>query len=484
MRSSKSVLRSLTENARANVRHYLLAIVVMFVLTGLLWPLHNALSLANFSLIYTLAILVIAIRLGTGASVLAVVISFFLFDYFLLTPRYTFGIDNPTEILDLIIFILVAFIAGQLAAFGQRQQALAQRKAQEQNLLFRLSSSFNQLTTQTEIYTTLDRVVKEAIPSLAETSILAVSHMDALQNPLTYDYAIQAGDHRFAVLHVTFRTPPTEAQFRLLQACTSQAAAAIERIDLADRAQRNLALEEADRLKTALLHAVSHDLRTPITIIKTSATLLDSQTSSFPENEERELIKEIGTQADQLDRLVGNLLDLSRLRAGVMPLYRDWNSLGEVAGDIALQTYQELNAQRIDLEITENLPFVRFDHGLMLQALGNIIENALRFEPQASRVAIRGFCAKEFVGLAIIGHGPKIPDREKEHIMKPFYRVEEELPQDKDRHIGLGLAISKGIIEAHHGRLWVEDTPGTGATFFMTLPREKTELDIDVDPGH
>lgn len=484
MRISGLLAEVRTGDPRPRLQRYLLAILIMLALTAVLWPLRDLVIVSNFSLIYTLAILIIAISLGTGESILAVAISFLIFDYLLLTPRYTFGVDDPSEVVDLIIFILMALIAGQLAAYARKQAASAQRNADEQQILFRLSSSFNQLTERDEIFSTLKQVVETAIPAHGVSVHFDVDTGSLDVDPMSYDYAIQAGSHRYGILRVTFKLPPTESQFRLLQACTSQAATAIQRIDLAERAQRNLAIEEADRLKTALLHAVSHDFRTPISIIKTSANLLETRAHHLTDGDKAEMIHAIGTEVDQLDKLIGNLLDLSRLRAGAMPLRKDWNSLGEVAGDAAVHFYRMHRNERLRLDFPNDLPLIRFDHGLLLQALRNIIENALRFEPESTQVTIRGFSRDDEVGMAIIGHGPRIQDQEKELIMKPFYRIGEKHEQDADRHIGLGLAISKGIVEAHHGRLWVEDTPGTGATFVVTLPREKAELDIDVGSGH
>lgn len=465
---------------------YLLALLIMLGVTALLWPLHDILVLANFSLLYTLAVLVIAISLGTGPSLLAVAISFFIFDYYLLTPRYTFGFVNAGEVVDLIIFLLVAVITGQLAAYARKQAATARRNAERQNLLYRLSSTFNQVTTRVEIYEALKEIVEEAVPASSATIVPNTTVAVPPARGLTYDYGLKLGSQQYGILRVIFPTPPSEEHFRLLQACTSQAAVALQRIELAGRAQRTAALEEADRLKTALLHAVSHDLRTPITIMKTSANMLEALGTRLTEDEKAEMIRAIGEEADQLDALVGNLLDLSRLRAGAMPIRKDWNALAEVAGDVAVRTYRRHGEERIKLEGLDELPLTRFDHGLLLQALSNITGNAMRYEPHGSCVQIRRFVSDGEVGMAVIGHGQTIPDDEKSQIMEAFYRVEAAQSgvstREAGRHVGLGLAISKGIIEAHGGRLWVEDTPGGGATFVMTIPHEEGELDVNVNP--
>jgi two-component system sensor histidine kinase KdpD len=245
---------------------------------------------------------------------------------------------------------------------------------------------------------------------------------------------------------------------------------------LTGRAQRSASYQEADRLKTALLHAVSHDLRTPITILKTSAGNLHMLHDRLSEAERVEMIETIESETDHLNRMVGNLLDLSRLQAGVLAINEDWNVLADIAGDVAARAWQRYHAERIRLVFPAAMPLVRLDYGLMLQALGNVVENALRYEPDSSQIEIRGDYLPAEVSLRVVNHGPTIPPAEKERIMEPFYHRE-------NGHVGLGLAISKGIVEAHHGRLWVEDTPGGGATFVIALPRDTLEEVPPEDPG-
>lgn len=224
--------------------------------------------------------------------------------------------------------------------------------------------------------------------------------------------------------------------------------------------------EEADRLKTALLRSVSHDLRTPITIIKTSAANLQRLGDGLSADERRELSQAIEGEADQLDRLIGDLLDLSRLEAGALTLNCQDNSLEEVAGDVAARAYERSKQERIALSFADSLPLVAFDYGLIRQALTNLVENALRYEPSARKVELRGEIAGETACLLVINHGPNITETERVHLLEPFYRGEHG-------HIGLGLPIAGGIVAAHHGRLLVEDTPGGGATFIITLPMRK-----------
>jgi two-component system, OmpR family, sensor histidine kinase KdpD len=259
----------------------------------------------------------------------------------------------------------------------------------------------------------------------------------------------------------------------------------------AERAARSREFEEADRLKTALLHAVSHDFRTPITIIKTSASNLRNLYKQLTPEERRETLETIDGEADHLNRMVGNLLDLSRLQAGALTLHLALNSLEEVAGDAAARAWQLTREERVRLNFPDDLPLAPFDYGLMLQALSNLVDNALRYEPPGSQVEIRGGVSQnalsrskgvdagpkndpgsDEIQVAVINHGPTITPEEREHIMEPFYH-------GKDGHVGLGLPIAKGIVEAHRGRLVLEDTPGGGATFIIALPLDMKEVSYE-----
>jgi two-component system sensor histidine kinase KdpD len=280
---------------------------------------------------------------------------------------------------------------------------------------------------------------------------------------------LRVGETVYGTLRVVLDRVPSSSLRRLLTTCTVQASLALQRVELTQRAQRGKNFEEADRLKTALLHAVSHDLRTPITIIKTSANNLLK--IKLPEDEQIETLKVIENEADQLDKMVGNLLDISRLKAGVLRINAVWNSLEEAAGDVAAMVWQRTGEERIKICFPDNMPLVQFDYALILQALGNLTENSLRYEPDDKRVEICGRVEGSEAQVIVANHGPSIPPEERELIMEPFYH-------GTGGNIGLGLAIAKGIVEAHRGRLWVEDTPGGGATFVVSLPLTAIPADL------
>ena len=437
--------------------------LLLVAVTSLTWVLRSTLTLANFATIYILVVLIVAIRSGTRVAMITAFVCFLCINFFLVQPYYTLFIKDPREVIDLSVFLIGAVLVGQLAARARQQTQAAQQRAFEQEILYRLTRAFNQIASREEILAALLNILKSDL-GVQEASVLPDTEAEKPTGDATVHYLLlQMDDRVYGTLCAVLEPGYSEEELRLLNACAYQAAMALHRIELAERARKGEQFEEADRLKTALLHAVSHDLRTPITIIKTSASNLSRLGEQLSPPERRELADAIEEEADQLDDLIGNLLDMSRLRAGALTLNLASNSLEEIAGDAAARAFQRTKQERICLTFPEDLPLVMFDYRLLLQALINLVDNALRYEPHDRQVELRGSLGENEAQLLVINHGRNLTAEEREHIMEPFYRGQEG-------HIGLGLAIAKGIVETHHGRLWAEDTPGGGTTFVIALP--------------
>ncbi|MBL8164716.1 MAG: DUF4118 domain-containing protein [Anaerolineae bacterium] len=449
-------------NSLQQVRVSIIALLVVAAITLCAVLLRDTLTLANFTMIYLLFVVIVAIRAGTVPASLTAIVSFMCINFFLVPPFYSLLVADSREVLDLLVFLIVASIAGRLAASARQQTQEAQQRAREQAILYRLTRSFNQLTETAGVYEALTRVLREDLYAQQAHVLPYTSETLVDDSPVHY-LLLQGGDHIYGTVRVTFAEDLLQHQLQLLHTCVSQAAMALQRIDLAERASKSQQFEEADKLKTAILHAVSHDLRTPITIIKTSASNLRQFHDQLTREEETTIAETIEHEVDQLDKLVGNLLDLSRLKAGALTLNRQLNSLEEVVGDVAARVWQLTRQERIRIVFPEDMPLVDFDYGLILQAVSNIVDNALRYEPAESRIEIHGAVNEHHAVLNIINHGETITADVKAHMMEPFYH-------GRAGRIGLGLPIANGIIAAHQGRLMVEDTPGSGATFVIELP--------------
>ncbi|MCC6905439.1 MAG: DUF4118 domain-containing protein, partial [Anaerolineae bacterium] len=449
-------------------RLYGLALIGVVLVTLGSVTLREVLTLANFTMIYLLLVVIMAIRYGTGPAFGTAFASFACINFFLVPPYYSLRVADPLEVVDLSVFLIVASIAGRLSAQAHQQAQAAQERAHTQEILYRLTRTFNQTTEREGVYAVLIRALRDDLGTIQADVLPDAPGAVAGTSGSTHYLLLQGGEHIYGTVRAQFGPPLAQPQIELLNTCVSQAAMALQRIDLSEQARRSQQFEEADRLKTAILHAVSHDLRTPITIIKTSASNLRTLNDRLSPAEQGEIAELIENEVDQLDKLVGNLLDLSRLKAGALHLNCQPNSLEEVVGDVAARTWQLTHQERIRLDFAEGMPLVSFDYGLLLQAISNLVDNSLRYEPADKTIEIQGRAAGKQAVLYIANHGATISDEVKTHMMEPFSR-------GTDGRVGLGLPIAKGIIEAHHGRLSVEDTPGGGATFVIELPLNGVE---------
>jgi two-component system, OmpR family, sensor histidine kinase KdpD len=454
-------------NPLARFGIYLLLIGIVLVLALVMLPLRPLLTLANFTMIFLLLVLIVAITRGTLAAFLTAFVSFVCINFLLVQPYYTLIVADPREVLDLVVFLIVAAIAGRLAANLREQAAAARRSAQEQALLYRVTRTFNQISTQQAIFDALLTMMREDFHA-RQADVLPYATVTIANDLTVHLLLLQADDQIYATLRAAFAAPLPKTQLDLLNACAAHAGMALHRIDLAERARLSQQYEAADKLKTALLHSVSHDLRTPITIIKTSAGNLQRLGATLEPQERAEIAGTIETEADHLDHLVGNLLDMSRLQAGALTLNSAANSLEELAGDVAARAFQRTKQERIRLDFPDDLPLVTFDYALMLQAVGNVVDNSLRYEPLPQQIVLSGAIVGDEARLRIINHGETITPDIKARMMEPFYH-------GNRGNIGLGLSIAKGIVEAHGGRLTVEDTLNGGATFVVTLPLTPTQ---------
>jgi two-component system sensor histidine kinase KdpD len=270
----------------------------------------------------------------------------------------------------------------------------------------------------------------------------------------------------------------TTPQGRLFQAFCDQIALALERETLRQEAIHAEALRESDKLKNALLGTVTHDLRTPLASIKAAATSLLQPGVVWSDADRREMLESIDVSADRLNRLVSNLLDLSRLEAGVAAPQKEWYALQDALAAVLdrLELSGQTQNRTITLALPDDLPLVPMDHDQIEQVLTNLIENALKYSPKEAPVEVQARIMGDphELEIGVADHGVGIPVRERQAIFDKFYRVQHvRLPWDPKRPpvgTGLGLAICASIVQAHGGRIWVESAPGDGATFIFTLP--------------
>lgn len=273
---------------------------------------------------------------------------------------------------------------------------------------------------------------------------------------------------------MTRRDPaqPLDAGEReLLHTIAAQVALVLERVRLSDLAGQARALAESDRLKSTLLSLVSHDLRTPLAVIKGLATSLLDQSVSWSEQQRDELLTTISGEADRLNRIVGELLEMSRIEAGAISQSRAWHDLDELIVAVAEELRPRLRTHPLLLDVPPDLPWVRISYAQIEQVLRNLVENAAHYTPAGRPIEVWARASGSAVTIEVRDRGPGVTVELRERIFEKFVRA-----SPAERHAegaGLGLAICKGLVEAHGGRIWVTERAGGGAVFAFTLPVEQ-----------
>ncbi|MFK4545996.1 two-component system sensor histidine kinase KdpD [Streptomyces tendae] len=436
------------------------------LLTLLLSTVH--LGLANDVLLYLALTVAAALLGGLYPALASAAVGSLLLNWFFTPPVNRITIADPRNMLALAIFVGVALSVASVVDVAARRTHQAARLRAESEILSFLAGDV--LRGETSLETLLERVREtfgmESAALLEREGDVApwtcagrAGSGPPVDRPEDADVDMPVGDHM--ALALTGRVLPAEDR-RVLAAFAVQAAVVLDRRRLREEADRARALAEGNRIRTALLAAVSHDLRTPLAGIKAAVTSLRSDDVAWSEEDQAELLEGIEEGADRLDHLVGNLLDMSRLQTGtVTPLIRGID-VDEVA-PMALGGVPEGSAE---LDIPETLPMVAVDAGLLERALANLVENAVKYSPDDRTVLVAASALADRVEVRVVDRGPGVPDEAKDRIFEPFQRYGDA---PRGAGVGLGLAVARGFAEAMGGTLNAEDTPGGGLTMVLTL---------------
>jgi two-component system, OmpR family, sensor histidine kinase KdpD len=461
----------------------LVALAAVALSTLIVYPLKQVAPVASLSVVYLPAVLVVSVTWGAWLGFATALVSAAAFNFFHLPPVGTFTLSNSDNWVALAAFVVVAALSSSVAEVTRARTRDAEERRREADLAAEMARLLLRGGTLSEDLPT-------AAARLAQTLGLnsAAIEMEAVEgDERTVAFPLREGTRRLGTLLVG--ADSSEASLRRLQervvpALEALLSAALEREGLLGGVVETAALRRADTVKTALLRAVSHDLRSPLTAISAAGEAVGSPSLSQPEREE--LAAVIQEETRRLSRLVDNLLDLSRLEAGAAEPRRDWTSVEE----LIRTALRELAAGEGDfsLSIDRDLPLVRVDPAQMERAFVNVLENARRHSG-GHPVSVRARAVRSLVRAsprrpadvpapdagesAAEGHrGPGIPPAQLERVFEPFYRA--GTAASGHRGSGLGLAIARGFTEANAGSLHVESLPGQGATFVFELPLEDT----------
>ena len=471
--------RSLT--LRRRLQGFALALVLPGLLTVLLVHERQHLNLASDVLLFLLAVVVAALAGGFLPAVLAAVGGSLLMNYYFTPPLNTFTISEANNALALFVFVVVAALVSSVVDLAARRTRQAARATAETETLSTLAGSI--LRDETALPALLEQVreafaltsvsllerIPHPVPGRGASArgptdawtVVASAGTEPCANPQDADTEVPASD----TLMLALRGRPLSAEdHRVVGAFAAQAAVFLERFRLSKAAAAAVPIAEGDRMRTALLAAVGHDLRAPLAAAKAAVTSLRSGDIVWSAQDHAELLLTADESLDQLARLVDNLLDMSRLQAGALSIVRRPVALDEVV-PLALDDLGPI-ANKVIVDVPDNLPVVLADPGLLERVIANLLRNALRYGPPGTPPLVTGSSRGDRIELRVIDRGPGIPVADLDRVFTPFQRLGDT---DNTTGVGLGLALSRGLTEAMGGTLTPEETPGGGLTMVVSL---------------
>jgi two-component system sensor histidine kinase KdpD len=466
---------------RRRVQGYALGLLLPVLLTLALVAERQHLNLVSDVLLFLLAVVVVALVGGFLPAMVAAVGGSLLLNYYFAPPLHRWIIHETNNVLALGVFVVVAALVSSVVDLAARRTRQAARATAEAETVGTLAGSV--LRGETALPAVLERV-REAfglssvtlleLTTAAEThhgaaargpadewTVVASAGTDRCERPEDADTEVPAGD----TLMLALRGRPLLAEDqRVVGAFAAQAAVILERHRLAEAAATAEPLAQADRMRTALLAAVGHDLRSPLASAKAAVTSLRGHDVDWTPQDRSELLLTADESLDQLARLVDNLLDMSRLRAGALAVLNRPVALEDVV-PLALDDLGP-SGRQVVVDVPDDLPYVQGDPGLLERVVANLVANALRYSPSGRTPIVTGSSLGNRVELRVIDRGPGIPPADLERVFTPFQRLGDT---DNTTGVGLGLALSRGLTEAMGGTLTPEETPGGGLTMVVSL---------------
>jgi len=485
--------------------------------SGLAALMQHQFDLSNLAMVYLLGVVVTAIAFGRGPAIVAAVLSVGTFDFFFVPPRYTFRVSDTQYLVTFAVMLLVAAVIGTLTARLREQLESARLRERRTAALYRLSHELAACASARD-------VLGVAVDRIAEvfdgrTAILLPDEHDRVAVSAGDVGLFGGGEHERAVAQWTFGnaqpaglgTPTLPAarglhlplvgservlgvlsfqpadqgplrdpdRLRLLQAFASQTAIALERCELAEAAERARTQAEAERTRSALLSSVSHDLRTPLAAITGAATSLRDDDARLQPATRHELAETISHEAQRLNRLIGDLLDMTRVESGALRARKAWHSLEEVVGAALVRLEPTLGDRPVRLSIPGDLPLVPLDDVLFEQLVANLVENAHKYSAAGQSIEISAALRDRWLEFQVADRGPGFAPGEEQHVFEKFYRGAAASGRPG---AGLGLTICRGIAEAHGGRIEAANRPEGGAVFTVWLPLEGEPPAVEREP--
>jgi two-component system sensor histidine kinase KdpD len=488
-------------------RTYVASVATVAVATGIAWALFGRRQLADVVMIYLLGIIVVSMRFGYGPSVCAAVLSVLTLDFFFVPPYFSFAVSDLQHIVTFAVMFVVAVVVSNLTRRVRLQADAARYRERRTASLYNMTRELAATRATQNLASVAAQHVHDVFE--AKVAILLRTPDGKLDNVATGDNSFVPDEkergvvewvwsHDKAAGRGTDTLPSARAlymplrgaqgavgvigvlpsvadrlddveQRALVDVFANQIGSALDRAQLAEQAQRAHLQVEAERLRNSLLSSVSHDLRTPLSVITGSASALLESESALTPAARRDLIETVHEEALRLNRLVRNLLDMTRLESGAVRVAKEWQEIEGVVGAALSRLDDQLRGRNVDVRFPPDLPLVPIDAVLVEQVFINLLENAAKYSPKGSSIEIRAHPDEHNLVVEIADRGPGIPEDLVGKVFEKFYRLPRE---PGGGGAGLGLAICRGIVEAHGGRVWAENRDGGGTVFRFTLPIE------------
>jgi two-component system, OmpR family, sensor histidine kinase KdpD len=434
-------------------------------------------STAIAALVYVLAVTGASAVSGLAAGLATSVLSFLALNFFSTEPFHTLNVAKPEDLIALAAFLVVSLIVGTLLSTAVSQRTRAERREREALLLQRFGTRLLSGEPPAKVLGSFARAVTDLFPvgrceirtELTDEPVVSQREdMRFAEEPSEVIPMVAKGSEvgQILLFGATPQARLTEEERSVMQTFAGQIGLALEGIRLGAEASKARLEAETNRLRAALFSSVTHDLRTPLASITASVTGLQDADASFTADDRRDLLETIRQEAERLNRLVGNLLDLSRIKAGALVPSRAPAAVDEVIEGVVARLQPLLARHQVRLMLREDLPDAPIDVMQIDQVVTNLLENAVKFSPPGTSITVSAGRWQDAAEVRVSDHGPGIPEEERERVFEPFVRGDRNASQGA----GLGLSIGRAIIESHGGRIWIEGTAGGGTTVVFQLP--------------
>jgi two-component system sensor histidine kinase KdpD len=487
------------------IAEYGRAALVVALSTLVSFPVFSSLSLTNVAMVFLLGVALVASRYGRGPTIFASFLSIAVFDFFFVPPRFTFAVADVSYVLTFGVMLAIALLISGLTLRIRAQAETARERERRTAALYALSRELAATRGASDLVVAAARHVRDTFGVPAQ--ILLPDEAGRLKAPVgtTPAYPMDEKEQSVAawvfgrgrvagagtdtlpaaqglyvplvgstgIIGVLGLRPDDPKRFQdptvqhLLETFAGQAATALERAALAERAQHEQVEVEAERLRTSLLSSLSHDMRTPLGAITGALTSVLEDRGTLAESTRRDLLKTALEEAQRMNRLIGNLLDMIRVESGALQVQKEWQPLEEAVGVALIRLEGRLRDHPVKVNLPPDLPLVPLDAVLIEQVFINLVENAVKYTPPGTPIEITATAVEGAVRVDVADRGPGLPPGEEARIFEKFYRAP---GATSTSGVGLGLTICRGIITAHGGRIWAENRPGGGAVFHFTLP--------------